>query len=97
MSKNLKFVIKVNQDPFLSYAEELFNEIDENDADIKPATSCSLRYGPKLPDFDPETNTNWLLEATVQVERSADNTYFSVVGFGPGGYSGIQQKPNNER
>ena len=40
---------------------------------------------------------HWKLECTVKVEKSADCTYFMVTGFGPGGYCGIQQLPNNER
>ena len=46
---------------------------------------------------DEKTQKHWALEATVQVERSVDCTYFCVVGWGPAGYSGIQQKENNER
>ena len=75
-------------------------DIDETENDgvtTKPATSCHLRYGPNLPDYSPEADQSWKLEATVQVERSADHTYFMVVGFYPGGYCGIQQKENNER
>ena len=63
----------------------------------KPATSCHLRYGPELPDYLPSQAKNWSLQCTVQVEKSTDCTYFMVVGFGPGGYCGIQQLPNNKR
>jgi len=63
----------------------------------KPATSCHLRFGPELPDYSPEHVKKWSLKCTVQVEKSADCTYFMVTGFGPGGYCGIQQLPNNER
>ena len=63
----------------------------------KPATSCHLRFGPELPDFKPDKVKKWSLECTVQVEKSTDCTYFMVVGFGPGGYCGIQQLPKNKR
>ena len=90
---------KSNRSPyFCTILVEL--DIDETENDgvtTKPATSCHLRYGPNLPDYSPEANQSWKLEATVQVERSADHTYFMVVGFYPGGYCGIQQKENNER
>ena len=56
-----------------------------------------MRFGPELPDYSPENVKKWNLKCTVQVEKSADCTYFMVVGFGPGGYCGIQQLPNNER
>ena len=57
----------------------------------------SLPYFSGPVHFVQETQKHWHLEATVQVERSADHTYFMVVGFYPGGYCGIQQKQNNER
>ena len=58
----------------------------------KPATSCHLRY-----EIQEEIGDNWQLECTVQVENSSDCTYFCVTGWGPGGYCGIQQLPNNKR
>ena len=33
----------------------------------------------------------------IQVEETADCTYFCVVGWGPGGYSGIQQLEGGKR
>ena len=56
-----------------------------------------MRFGPELPDYSPKDAKKWSLKCTVQVEKSADCTYFMVTGFGPGGYCGIQQLPNNER
>ena len=56
-----------------------------------------MRFGPELPDYSPKDAKKWSLKCTVQVEKSADCTYFMVAGFGPGGYCGIQQLPNNER
>ena len=58
----------------------------------KPATSCHLTY--PLPE-QINTASNWSLENTVSVEETTDCTYFCVVGWGPGGYSGIQQTANN--
>lgn len=62
----------------------------------RPATSCHLRYGPELPDWLP-SESQWILECSVIVRNSYDCTYFMVTGWGPGGYCGIQQLPNNER
>ena len=39
----------------------------------------------------------WCLQCTVNVKRTADSTYFCVVGWGPGGYSGIKQVDSNQR
>lgn len=51
----------------------------------KPASSCHLTYEP--PSISVEES--WTLENTVCVRKSASSTYFCVVGWGPGGYSGI--------
>jgi len=59
-----------------------------------PATSCHLTY-PLSSTID--TVSSWSLEATVSVEESTDCTYFCVVGWGPGGYSGIQQIDNQRK
>lgn len=60
----------------------------------KPATSCHLRYLYIPPE---EITDKWTLENTVRVRNTADCTYFCVVGWGPGGYSGIQQIHHNRR
>ena len=39
----------------------------------------------------------WSLECSVVVGRSCPSTYFCVVGWGPGGYSGIQQVDQERR
>ena len=39
----------------------------------------------------------WTLQCTVNVKDTADSTYFCVVGWGPGGYSGIKQVDSNTR
>ena len=58
-----------------------------------PASSCHLwYYGLR----DDDISDTWTLECTVNVKESRDCTYFCVVGWGPGGYSGIQQI-NSER
>ena len=65
-------------------------------SDAKPATSCHLTYGPNL-DLSNELYQNvmqqhgWTLRNTVRVKEVTDSTYFCVIGWGPGGYSGIQQ------
>ena len=63
-----------------------FREVCESTS--KPATSCHLNYKPvpDMEDFD-----SWALENTVCVRKSYNTTYFCILGWGPGGYSGIQQ------
>ena len=39
----------------------------------------------------------WTLQCTVNVQDTADATYFCVVGWGPGGYSGLKQIDSNNR
>lgn len=60
----------------------------------KPAASCHLGYQPisrrSIAD-------SWTLENTVCVKKSADCTYYCVVGWGPGGYSGIQRISPTQR
>ena len=60
----------------------------------KPATSCHLNYRP-IPKLD--NYNSWTLQNTVCVQRSANTTYFCILGWGPGGYSGIQQIDENHR
>ena len=71
-------------------------------SDAKPATSCHLRYGPKLclksELYEKVMRRHgWTLRNTVRVKEVADCTYFCIVGWGPGGYSGIQQIDENHR
>ncbi len=62
----------------------------------KPATSCHLRYRGLAPSSS-DLSSEWALECAVTVEESADCTYFCVVGWSPGGYSGIQQVDEKRR
>lgn len=61
---------------------------------VKPASSCHLHYQ-SIP-IDKIANS-WTIENTVCVRHTADCTYFCVIGWGPGGYSGIQQIDENHR
>ena len=58
----------------------------------RPATSCHLRY---FLNFD--LSKQWTIQCSIEVEKSYDCTYFMITGFGPGGYSGIQQLDGNRR
>jgi len=60
----------------------------------KPATSCHLSY--QLPK-QVEDCSSWELECSVVVESSCSSTYFCVIGWGPAGYSGIQQVDHQKR
>ena len=59
-----------------------------------PATSCHLRY--PLP-AEVETCSGWELSCNLTVTQSAPSTYFCVVGWGPAGYSGVQQVTDTRR
>ncbi len=61
----------------------------------KPATSCHLWF--ESVDEPEDVSSSWTLECSVEVEKSADCTYFCVVGWSPGGYSGIQQIEGGKR
>ena len=63
--------------------------------DAKPATSCHMTYIPKLESVS--DCTSWTLTNEVTVRKSANCTYFCVVGWSPGGYSGIQQISESEK
>jgi hypothetical protein len=60
-------------------------------AAARPAASCHLSY--PLPEF----LGRWRLECSVSVSSSGPASYFCVVGWGPGGYSGIQQLEDGRR
>ena len=60
----------------------------ESEEGAKPATSCHLKY--QLP-AEVELTSFWQLECSVVVRSSSPASYFCVVGWGPAGYSGIQQ------
>ena len=60
----------------------------------KPASSCHLQYQP-IPQS--KIVDSWTLENTVCIRHTANCTYFCVVGWGPGGYSGIQQIDENHK
>lgn len=60
----------------------------------RPATSCHLTY--RLPE-GAAGGGSWELRCSCVVELSADCTYFCVVGWGPGGYSGVQQLQGGRR
>ena len=61
---------------------------------LNPARCCRLVYGPQLGENKVENK--WTLESTIQVDESAENTFFGVVGWKPswksGGFCGIQVK-----
>lgn len=71
-------------------------------SDAKPATSCHLNFGPHL-NLSSTSYQNvmkqhgWTLRNTVRVKEVTDSTYFCVIGWGPAGYSGIQQIDANRR
>jgi len=60
----------------------------QHETGARPATSCHLTY--HLPG-ELLNSTTWTLQCTVTPELSHPATYFCVVGWGPGGYSGIQE------
>jgi len=60
-----------------------------------PATSIHVNWN--LPRGSLSYANEWELGVNVKVLNSADNTYFCTVGFGPGGYSGIQQTPDRSK
>merc|ERR1712106_1154179 len=60
----------------------------------KPATSCHLKY--PLP-AEVENSSFWQLECSVVVRSPSPASYFCVVGWGPAGYSGIQEVDNDKR
>ena len=68
----------------------------------QPATPCYFNYRLNL-GFNDETfesvmrEHGWTLQCTVNVQDTADATYFCVVGWGPGGYSGLKQIDSNNR
>ena len=64
------------------------------DNEAKPATSCYLNYDGVT---DSDIIDSWVLECTANVKESSDSTYYCMVGWGPGGYSGIQRKDGKSR
>ena len=60
----------------------------------KPASSCHLGFQP-ISSHD--ISDSWTLENTVCVRKSTDCTYYCTVGWGPGGYSGIQRISSTNR
>ena len=66
----------------------------ELEAAARPATSCHLHY--PLPS-QVEDCSAWSLSCTVTVAASSPSTYFCVVGWGPAGYSGIQEVSTSRR
>ena len=68
--------------------------VEELEVTARPATSCHLRY-PLPPQV--ETCEDWELSCSVSVNSSSPATYFCVVGWGPAGYSGIQQVTESRR
>merc|ERR1711970_149759 len=62
------------------------------DYDPSPATSIHVRWS--LPYGSLRNANEWELGVSVKVLQSHDSTYFCTVGWGPGGYSGIQQTPD---
>lgn len=74
--------------------ECLRSSISIEKAIAKPATTCHLRYA--LPDHI-ETSRVWVLKNSIRVKRTTNCTYNCVVGWGPGGTSGLQQLDNSKR
>merc|ERR1711892_1314144 len=66
----------------------------ESEEGGKPATSCHLKY--PLP-AEVELTSFWQLECSVVVRSSSPASYFCVVGWGPAGYSGIQEVDNDRK
>ena len=42
------------------------------------------------------SKNGWTLENTIVVHKSVQNTFFMTVGYGQGGYAGIQQQPSRK-
>ena len=59
-----------------------------------PATSVHFNYD--KPANVESNSKDWNIKQKIIVEASSENTYFMTIGFSPGGYSGIQQRPNDK-
>ena len=59
-----------------------------------PATSVHFYYD--KPEQVETNSKNWNITQKIIVEASSQNTYFMTIGFSPGGYSGIQERPNSK-
>ena len=59
---------------------------------IKIPASSGLTWG-----TESGSATSWELRMDITVTHSTNGTYFMTIGWGPGGYSGIQQSPDTSR
>ena len=64
----------------------------QQNSDARPASSINIYYKPNQ-KVNPES---WIIQNTINVKESTGGTYFMVVGWQPGGYSGIQERSKNE-
>merc|ERR1712032_73839 len=76
----------------------LTDRVNDNNRHIQAA---SISTGIKIPSSsglswysDTGKANSWELQMDITVTHSTNGTYFMTVGWGPGGYSGIQQTPS---
>ena len=81
-------------DPSLAMTDR----VNDNNRHIQAA---SISTGIKIPSSsglswysDTGKANSWELQMDITVTHSTNGTYFMTVGWGPGGYSGIQQTPS---
>jgi len=81
-------------DPSLAVTDR----VNDNNRHIQAA---SISTGIKIPSSsglpwwsDSGKANSWELQMDITVTHSTNGTYFMTVGWGPGGYSGIQQTPS---
>ena len=81
----VKMLAEQEQCPEQSWSLETLESLRIHEA--QPATSCHLKY--PLP-VSVDTCSDWELRCEVTVRQSTPATYFCVIGWAPGGYSGIR-------
>jgi hypothetical protein len=84
-------------DPSLAVTDRLNDQMRHIQAaaistGIKIPVSSGLSWGPES-----GSATSWELRMDITVTHSTNGTYFMTIGWGPGGYSGIQQSPDTSR
>ena len=84
-------------DPSLAVTDRLNDQMRHIQAaaistGIKIPLSSGLSWGPES-----GIATSWELRMDITVTHSTNGTYFMTIGWGPGGYSGIQQSPDTSR
>ncbi len=90
LSSNESGTLLASSDPPMKWTKKLVKM-------ARPASSCHLKYILDKNRINFSDKHHWTLECSVQVEDPEDCTYFCVIGFYPGGYSGIQQLPGGQR